>query len=76
MLDRIQLWNNAQSIWGPAISSTGMMLEMKDNQLVVTNLETMQVLVIINLFSQSTRCIVRGLSMAFQCMQVSRARCV
>jgi hypothetical protein len=73
MLNRIQLWNNVQSSWGPPIHSTGMMLEMKDHQLVVTNLETMQVLVIINLSSQSTRCIVKGLSMAFQCMEASRA---
>lgn len=76
MLNRIQVWNNASSNWGSPIYSTGMMLEMKDSQLVVTNLENMQVLVIINLSSQGTRCIVRGLSMAFQCMEASRAHYV
>ncbi|KAG2186534.1 hypothetical protein INT44_002758 [Umbelopsis vinacea] len=40
------VWNSVQSNWGPPIHSSAMILELTDNQLVLTNLENMQVMVI------------------------------
>lgn len=54
------------------VISRALMLDIKQTELTITDLENMQQLVAIRLSMQSTRCVVKGLFMAFQCQEVHR----
>jgi hypothetical protein len=71
MLEGFSTWNGSQLCMTPVISRA-LMLDIKQTELTITNLENMQQLVAIRLSMQSTRCVVKGLFMAFQCQEVHR----
>ncbi|CAO3662186.1 unnamed protein product [Umbelopsis vinacea] len=68
MLEGFSTWNGSQLCMTPVISRA-LMLDIKQTELTITNLENMQQLVSIRLSMQSTRCVVKGLFMAFHCQE-------